>query len=216
MSCVYQFQFSCKSQIKFRPQKGHLQVCAAVKKASTQSIVCAKQFLVKEGQTEEVQKLGEELMSFTNEQKSIKENGILEFELFQDVWEQNVFHSWERYQNSSCMNKFNSQQQVKDFMDNVYEHLESPIGIALYEWNNGNIGNACVQMGPRGEGGLDDATGASGTRSGAGMKQTSMAAGLGDVKRGEEGDSFGMTLEFPWLKKMKDQLFGAASDKDQK
>ena len=60
-----------------------------------------------------------------------------------------------------------------------------------------------------GEGGLDDATGAGG-RGGASYRQTSDVVDLGDVKRGEEGDSFGMgekkplfqfpkiQFQFPW------------------
>ena len=32
----------------------------------------------------------------------------------------------------------------------VREHLEGPIGMALYEWVDGKIGNACVQGGAAG------------------------------------------------------------------
>ena len=50
-----------------------------------------------------------------------------------------------------------------------------------------------------GEGGLDDATGAGGL-GGARMSQTTGVVNLGDKKRGEEGDSYGMGFKFPWQK----------------
>lgn len=58
-----------------------------------------------------------------------------------------------------------------------------------------------------GEGGLDDATGASGMAAGAGLKQTSSVVNLGDVKRDEGKTPWGMDLKldtnfkFPWQKK---------------
>ena len=110
----------------------------------------------------------------------------------------------------------------------IQEHLEGPIGMALYEWKDGKIGNVCVQggelhlhcpwmllkeglprlslfynsahilsygymvfdstyngiTGPKGEGGLDDATGAGGTGA-SNMKQTSAVVNLGEP--------------FPWM-----------------
>lgn len=58
-----------------------------------------------------------------------------------------------------------------------------------------------------GEGGLDDATGAGG-RGASSYEQTSDVVDLSDMKRGEEGDSFGMeeareaivNFKFPWEK----------------
>lgn len=52
--------------------------------------------------------------------------------------------------------------------------------MALYEWNDGQLGAVCLQGGPKGEGGLDDATGASGAAGGAGLKQTSATLDLSE------------------------------------
>ena len=46
------------------------------------------------------------------------------------------------------------------------------------EWRDGQLGPACAQGGPKGEGGLDDATGGSGMAGGAGLKQTSATLDL--------------------------------------
>ena len=102
----------------------------------------------------------------------------------------------------------------------IQTHLEGPIGIALYEWKDGQIGAASIQggklllsprddslssidwqacivhasavhalaacigktkcAGPKGEGGLDDATGAGGTGASR-MTQTSATVDLGEV-----------------------------------
>ncbi len=52
---------------------------------------------------------------------------------------------------------------------------------------------ARARAGPKGEGGLDDATGQSGgAGGGAGYTQTSATVDLGKEKRDHEGDSFGM------------------------
>lgn len=57
-----------------------------------------------------------------------------------------------------------------------------------------------------GEGGLDDATGASGMAAGAGLKQTSGVVNLGDMKRDEGKTAWGMDMnlnvdfKFPWQK----------------
>eukprot|EP01024_Parvocaulis_polyphysoides_P043769 TRINITY_DN40170_c0_g1_i2.p3 TRINITY_DN40170_c0_g1~~TRINITY_DN40170_c0_g1_i2.p3 ORF type:complete len:227 (-),score=30.78 TRINITY_DN40170_c0_g1_i2:477-1118(-) len=213
MSQINYLQLPCKSKLcSYRPKRARLQICAAIKKAASQNVVCTKQFIIKEGQQEQMKQLCQTAMQYSKEKIKVKENGIFEFEIFQDMWEQQVFHSWERYLNNRCMNDHSSSKELMQFMEKVDELLEKPIGVVLYEWNDGNIGNSCVQIGPRGEGGLDDASGASGATAGAAMRQTSSATLIGDLKRGEEGDSFGMNLEFPWFKKMKDQLFGAKKE----
>lgn len=77
--------------------------------------------------------------------------------------------------------------------------------MALYEWRDGNLGPACCQggmwclykspaatfnTGPKGEGGLDDATGAGG-RGGAGYTQTSRAVDLGAARVNLEDEETG-------------------------
>ncbi|KAK9830333.1 hypothetical protein WJX72_011082 [[Myrmecia] bisecta] len=143
-----------------------------------------------------------QLVAFSDARKAQKGSGVHEFVCNQDNYEANVFHFWERYESNSHMGLHNSTPEVSKFMNEVQEHLEGPIGMALYEWKDGKISNACIQGGPKGEGGLDDATGAGGS-GGAGHKQTSGVVDLGDVQRGseEEGDSWGMGFKFPWQRK---------------
>lgn len=74
--------------------------------------------------------------------------------------------------------------------------------MVLYEWQNGQIGMSCVHGGPKGEGGLDDATGAGGA-GGAGYKQTSDIMNPANIEREETPvkDTWGMGFKFPWQKK---------------
>lgn len=51
-----------------------------------------------------------------------------------------------------------------------------------------------------GEGGLDDATGASGMAAGAGLTQTSDVVNLGNVKRDDGKKAWGLNIKFPWEK----------------
>lgn len=102
----------------------------------------------------------------------------------QDQFETNVFYFWELYEGNVSMGRHNTSPEVQAFMENVQELLERPVGMALYEWRDGKIGNACVQGGPRGEGGLDDATGATGAAGGASYKQTSNTVDLSELGKG--------------------------------
>eukprot|EP00877_Chromochloris_zofingiensis_P012634 jgi/Chrzof1/7624/Cz02g30190.t1 len=83
------------------------------------------------------------------------------------------------------MDNHNKLPQVAGFMESVAPFLEGPIGVALYEYRNGQISNVCVHGGPKGEGGLDDATGAGGA-GGAGMKQTSTVVDLTQINDEED------------------------------
>ena len=58
------------------------------------------------------------------------------------------------------------------------DYVEKPVGIALFEYQDGKLGNSCVEIGPKGEGGLDDATGANKYGGGARYEQTSNAVQL--------------------------------------
>lgn len=104
--------------------------------------------------------------------------GIVTFEFSKDAYEPNVYHFWELYDNNVAMGRHNTTPEMKKFMESTKFLLERPIGMALYEYNGGKLGAVAVQGGPKGEGGLDDATGASGAAGGASYKQTSGAVDL--------------------------------------
>ncbi|BDA43570.1 hypothetical protein COCOBI_04-5820 [Coccomyxa sp. Obi] len=181
-------------------QRGRLSVVAAVKKSSEKNVVCHKTLIAKPDKADKVAEMCKDILDFSHGKKSVRSNGIQEFAVSRDQFEPNVFYVWERYTSNADLGRHNSSTEFTAFMENIQEHLEGPIGMALYEWKDGKIGNVCVQGGPKGEGGLDDATGAGGTGA-SNMKQTSAVVNLGDVNRGEHGDSFGMGFKFPWQKK---------------
>jgi hypothetical protein len=93
-----------------------------------------------------------------------------------------VFHFWELYEGNAAMGRHNTTPEVAAFMEKVQPLLEGPVGMALYEWKDGKIGATAVQGGPRGEGGLDDATGATGAAGGASYKQTSATVDLSEQR----------------------------------
>jgi len=114
-----------------------------------------------------------------------------------------MFHFWELYESNAALGRHNTTPEYESFMNKVQVLLDGPVGMVLYEMKDGKLGMASVQGGPRGEGGLDDATGASGTAGGAGYKQTSGVVDL--TKKDEEEEDrglWGIKLKLPWMMKV--------------
>jgi quinol monooxygenase YgiN len=138
---------------------------------------------------EAVQQLCKEVTEFSTARMKERSNGIQEFNCMVDGWQDNVVHFWERYDSNVMLGRHNTTPEVETFMNKVVPLLEQPIGMALYEYRNGQIGPPSMQMGPKGEGGLDDATGASGAAGGASYKQTSRATQLATVVTEDDAPS---------------------------
>lgn len=138
------------------------------------------------------------MADYATEEMKDRENGILEFEVFQDPFEEQKIHFMEKYEDNVKMGRFNSKDRFQKFMADVQKYIEKPVGMALYEWDRGTLGSACVQGGPKGEGGLDDATGASGMASGANYQQTSRVVNLGNLEKDEKKATWGLDFKFPW------------------
>lgn len=66
---------------------------------------------------------------------------------------------------------------MKAFLEESSAMVKDNIGISLYEIKDGKIGVSSIAEGPKGEGGLEDATGA-GSVGGAGYTQTSPVVNL--------------------------------------
>ena len=145
-------------------------VCA-VRKGREKNVVCTKTVVAKEEHASTVQ----DLCATYAEKMKADHKGILSFEVTQDTFEENAFHFWERYKNTAYFNENMASEDTSTFLQELSKNdlLEKPVGIALFEYENGKIGNACVEIGPKGEGGLDDATGANKYGGGARYEQTS-------------------------------------------
>ncbi|KAI8466752.1 MAG: hypothetical protein J3K34DRAFT_432696 [Monoraphidium minutum] len=169
-------------------------------------VCCSKTLVSKPESVERVQKLCADVTQFSQARMDDRANGLHAFDCVRDQWEPNVFHFWERYESNVSLGRHNTLPEVTQFMEQVVPLLERPVGMALYEWQDGQLGPVSLQGGPKGEGGLDDATGASGAAGGASMKQTSRSFDLGGIEaanKAETDDVFGM----PELKKQMEQQF---------
>ena len=111
--------------------------------------------------------------------------GLVGFEVGQDAFESHVFHVWERYATAPGMEKMMDEPVVHSFLEALSPHLDKPVGLALFEMRDGKVGPAAVGFGPKGEGGLDDATGAAKFGGGASYKQTTNIGTLGAMEHGE-------------------------------
>ncbi|GLC37742.1 hypothetical protein PLESTB_001472200 [Pleodorina starrii] len=175
-------------KIRFLPSRHRrqLEVLAAHKARSRKQVAVSRTLVAKKDHEAEVARLAGEIMKWTQQECQVTGNGIVAFDCVRDGWEANTFHFWERYENTSAFGAHSTAPRMVELLEKMQPHLEGPIGISLYTYEDGRIGPASVQAGPKGEGGLDDATGASGAAGGASYKQTSRAFDLTKVDEHEE------------------------------
>jgi hypothetical protein len=101
---------------------------------------------------------------------------LLAFHADRDQWERNVFHLWLQAPSNEALGRIDTAPRAVAFMRDTAPLLERPVGMCMYTLGpDGSLGAPAMQGGPKGEGGLDDATGASGMVGGAGVGQTSAA-----------------------------------------
>ncbi|KAG2453635.1 hypothetical protein HYH02_001848 [Chlamydomonas schloesseri] len=165
--------------------RGRLVVVAANKVRSKKQVACSRTLVAKPGHETEVARLSGQILEYTHG-KGDKQ--ILEYTCVRDGWEANTFHFWERYETPTAFGEHTTTPRMVQLLTELQPHLTGPIGISLYSYENGMLGPASMQEGPKGEGGLDDATGASGAAGGASYKQTSRAFDLTKVNEHEEAE----------------------------
>lgn len=171
-------------KISFAPKPVHharksLTIEAAKKVSSARSYVLTATLVANEGSEEAAMKLCKGILAWAEEKKKDKKSGIISFECSVDAYEKNVFHFWERYESFPTMNDARSSKEHCTFMDQVRPLLASPVALAAYEYRDGKLGCMLNPIGPKGEGGLDDATGQGGSGGGASYKQTSTSVQQG-------------------------------------
>lgn len=131
--------------------RAQLQVLAAVKKRSLKNVVCSKTLVAKKAYLEKLKRECKSMSNYGIKSMEDRENGILTFEVFQDPFDEMQIHFFERYEDNVKLGRFNSGDRFTRFMKDVQMYIEKPVGIALYEWDNGRLGSASVQGGPKGE-----------------------------------------------------------------
>lgn len=190
-----------------RPRLGRqrVQVLCAIKQKSGKEIVCSMTLIAKQDKTAQVMEMCKDIEAFSQQLLRDRKSGLVEYTCMKDRWEDNVFHMWERFDSHSSMGIYTGSDRVKLFMEQVQPLLDQPIGMALYQFEDGKLGATCLAEGPKGEGGLDDATGAGGA-GGASMKQTSSTVNLTNIKEHEQEPVFNIGLNIKGLSGMKDLL----------
>ena len=153
---------------------GHGVACCARRRKQEKSVVCNKTLVCKEGKEDEVQEL---CAAYADAMKA-SASGVLSFECTRDTHDDLQFHFWERYKDASSFSAAMAGEKTQGFLGEVSEKLQKPVGVSLFEYADGKVGSACVEVGPKGEGGLDDATGANKYGGGARYEQTSTAVQL--------------------------------------
>ena len=114
--------------------------------------------------------------------------GLQEFRAEKDVFEEGVFHLWARYESAASAERGLESETMQSFLADVAPLSARPVGMSMFEWKDGQLSSAMVDCGPKGEGGLDDATGANKFGGGASYQQTSSAVDLGNLDPEERVD----------------------------
>ncbi|GJP50262.1 hypothetical protein CLOM_g9400 [Closterium sp. NIES-68] len=165
-----------------------LGVFAAKRVQSDRSLVLSSTLEVTPGKEKEAQELCKKICVWAEEKKKDRANGIIHFECTGDAYESNLIHFWERFDSFLSMNNIHASPDYTKFLEEVRPLLEAPVKLAAYEYKDGQIGHMLNPIGPKGEGGLDDATGQGGSGGGASYKQTSQSVSQGIGER----DGWGM------------------------
>ncbi|KAH7427663.1 hypothetical protein KP509_10G054100 [Ceratopteris richardii] len=123
-----------------------------------------------EGEIEKVAKLCDDIRVWAREKKKDATVGCKHFDCYVDLYEKNVFHFMEEYMSVLHMNDFRASPEHIRFFEEVRPLLLEPIALSVYEIRDGKISCMLNPIGPKGEGGLDDATGQAGRGGDAYMK----------------------------------------------
>eukprot|EP00879_Flechtneria_rotunda_P019939 GHRR01020958.1.p1 GENE.GHRR01020958.1~~GHRR01020958.1.p1 ORF type:complete len:162 (+),score=33.46 GHRR01020958.1:130-615(+) len=127
--------------------RGSTLVTNAIKSKSAREICCSKTLMAKPDTWQDVKQLCQDVTAYSQQQMANRSNGIKEFNCMEDGWENHVIHFWERYESNVTMGRHNTKPEIEEFMKRVAPLLEKPVGMALYEYRNGQIGAVSIQSG---------------------------------------------------------------------
>ena len=161
-------------------ERRQLSVVAAVKRKSAKQVACSKTVIGKPAYARKLERMCQDISTYSRERQQDAKSGIICFHVSKDPQEGHVFHFWEVYESDQAFASHTGSVEMKAFLKNISTLVEGPPGMVLYEIKDGHIGMAATAEGPKGEGGLDDATGSGGC-GGASYKQTSRVVNLGTL-----------------------------------
>uniref|UniRef100_A0A7S2FB25 ABM domain-containing protein n=1 Tax=Pycnococcus provasolii TaxID=41880 RepID=A0A7S2FB25_9CHLO len=153
-------------------------VCMAIKVSNQSSVAFTAMLKASSGSRlsvmEKLQKYVDDMQDVALESSSASNNSLaLIFAAQEDSHEEGTFHLWQRYRNAQDMLKAQEHVTSKIFYEEIRPSLSQPVALATYDCRaDGSISPCCVPFGPKGEGGMDDATGAAKMAAGAAAKQT--------------------------------------------
>ncbi|KAH9326732.1 hypothetical protein KI387_006910 [Taxus chinensis] len=150
-----------------------LNVRAAKKKDSGRSFLMNCTLVAKEEDQHKVAELCHSITEWAQEKQKDRASGILQFGCFSDLYSKHTYHFMERYSSFQHIVSIRSSEEHTKFMNDVRPLLTQPIALSVYEYRDGQIGAMRNPIGPKGEGGLDDATGQGGSGGGVSHKQQS-------------------------------------------
>ncbi len=168
---IEMYKLSKPYQMRCRSRTTRFVTFAATKRKAPKQIACSKTLKCQKSKKKQIEQLCENIYEFSSSRRKETSAGIVSFEYFRDPEDDCIFHFWEVYESDDAFSNHTSSQEMKDFLKKASSMIDDGVGVSLYEIKDGNIGMAAIAEGPKGEGGLEDATGA-GSVGGAGYTQT--------------------------------------------
>lgn len=154
-------------------KSGGFSIRAAKRVVSDRSFLMSTTLVAKEEEEEKVVELCRSITEWGQQKQKDRSSGVLQFGCFADLYGKHTYHFMERYSSFEHIVNFRSLPEHTKFMNDVRPLLTQPMALAVYEYENGQIGHMRTPMGPKGEGGLDDASGQAGIGGGVSHKQQS-------------------------------------------
>nr|ADE77227.1 unknown [Picea sitchensis] len=154
-------------------KSGGFSIRAAKRVVSDRSFLMSTTLVAKEEEEEKVVELCRSITEWGQQKQKDRSFGVLQFGCFADLYGKHTYHFMERYSSFEHIVNFRSLPEHTKFMNDVRPLLTQPMALAVYEYENGQIGHMRTPMGPKGQGGLDDATGQAGIGGGVSHKQQS-------------------------------------------
>eukprot|EP01018_Ginkgo_biloba_P021081 Gb_15077 [translate_table: standard] len=170
-----------------------LNIRAAKRTVSDRSFLMSSTLVAKAEDEDKVVELCRSIIQWGQQKQKDKSSGIQQFECYVDLFDKHTYHFMERYSGFQHITNIRALPEHVKFMNDVRPLLTCPVAFAVYEYWNGQIGPMRNPIGPKGEGGLDDATGQAGIGGGVSHKQQSKLMQQVDV--GEKKDRGAWSLQ---------------------
>lgn len=179
-------QSAAQARAGARPPRRARVVAMATRRSAREHVVLVSTLVPKEGHEAELRELCDGVVHWAAKSVGEPHSGVEEFYAHKDEFDEGVVHFWQRFTGPDAMGKLHNNVVYASFLKKASDVLREPMSMGMYRYLDGKISCMMHPYGPKGEGGVDDATGQAGMAGGAGYQQHVKVDITADVNREEE------------------------------